>query len=213
MKKTLLLVSLLSLAVLTVGGARAQSRFSSSAGLGLVPTRANGPGEGNPVGYAGIAPGYVLETSAVNYLLVQASLGFDAPLLRWGRGEQSLGVSLNAAFGVLAAPPSEAADSNGAPLLDLPQYVTYRYGARASRDSEKAWGVGVGAGYRFSRFALPFNSPSVMLEGVYGGKSNDYFLRLSADLVPQRFYNRYSSEGLVEVLRYQELNLQLGRSF
>ena len=189
------------------------SKFNLAFGLGGVPLRATGAVQANPDNYYGTPPGYVLQTISANFLLVTASVGFDAPLWQFQGGEQALGVSLNAALGALKSSRDDVDGLNGGVLGDFPQYLTYRYGAKASKHSKKDFGVGVGLGYRFCKFALPFNAPSAMLEGVYSTTSTDWFLRLSADLRATRFYNNYSSEGLVEVLRIREIQLQIGRSF
>lgn len=48
---------------------------------------------------------------------------------------------------------------------------------------------------------------------VYAAHDTDWFLRLTADLQPARFYHYASSQGPVEVLHTREVNLQIGRSF
>lgn len=189
------------------------SKFNLAFGLGMVPLRATAPVQANPNNYSGIQPGYVLQTTNANFLLVTANLGFDAPLWQFRGGEQALGVSLNAALGVLKSSRQDVDGLNGGVLGNFPQYITYRYGAKASKHTKKDFGVGVGLGYRFCKFALPFSAPSAMLEGVYSTPDTDWSFRLSADLRPTRFYNNYSSEGLVEVLSIQEIQLQIGRSF
>ena len=189
------------------------SKFNLAAGVGLVPMRATGPVQANPYGYSGIQPGYVLQTTDANFWLVTASVGFDAPLWQFQGGEQALGVSLNAALGALKSSRTDVDGLNGGVVIDFPQYLTYRYGAKASKHSKKDFGVGVGVGYRFCKFALPFSAPSAMLEGVYSSTGADWFIRLSTDLRTRRFYNDYSSEGLVEVLSIREIQLQVGRSF
>ncbi|SFQ52778.1 hypothetical protein [Hymenobacter arizonensis] len=189
------------------------SKFHGDFGVGMVPMRSKGPVQANPDGYSGTTPGFELQTLDANLFLLNLNLGFDAPLLQLSQGEQSFGVSLNATAGLLGTTRQDVDGFNRSVILDLPQYVTYRYGAKASKHSKKDFGVGVGVGYRFSRFFLPFNSPSAMLEGVYSTPDNDWFIRLSSDLKPMRFYNLYSSEGLVEVLRIREFNVQLGKSF
>lgn len=210
MKKLLLALGLL------VGASAAQaqvSKFSLAFGCGAVPLHARGPVQTNPNGYSGIEVGYAVQTTDVLYLLPGLNLGFDAPLWQFAGGEQALGVSLNAGLALFATTNQDADGLNSALLIDFPEYVTYRYGARASKHAKHDLGLGLGLGYRYGRFALPFRSPSAMLEGVYAGTHHDVFLRLSADLQPTRFYNYYSSEGLVESLRIRELNLQLGYSF
>ena len=189
------------------------SKVTYAAGVGLMPVRGTAPDQANPYNYAGTTPGYVLKTVDADLLLLNVGLGFDAPLYQMSGGEQSLGVSLNVVGGLLYTAREDLDGFNGQTVLDFPEYVTYRYGAKASKHSKKDFGLGVGLGYRFSRFFLPFNAPSAMLEGVYASADHDYFLRLSADLRPRRFYSDFSSEGLVEVLRLRAFNVQVGRSF
>ncbi|HEX8326588.1 MAG TPA: hypothetical protein VF629_03525 [Hymenobacter sp.] len=189
------------------------SKFNGALGVGLVPLRATGPAQANPDGYYGTPNGYVLETTNANLFLLNGSLGFDAPLYQMSAGEQSFGVSLNAHAGLLGTTRQDVDGFNRSLILDFPEYITYRYGAKASKHSKKDFGLGVGLGYRFCRFFLPFNSPSAMLEGVYSTSDTDWFIRLSADLKPMRFYNYYSSAGLVEAIRIREFNLTVGKSF
>jgi hypothetical protein len=213
MKKYILLLALVAG---LGGGRRAQaqvSKFNIGLGLGLVPLRSTAPDQANPDGYYGTEPGYVLKTLNADLLLISANLGFDAPLWQFKGGEQALGVSLNAALGAFKSAREELDGFNGSVLGDFPEYLTYRYGAKASKHAKSSFGVGAGLGYRFCTFTLPFSSPSAMLEGAYSSSDRDWFLRLSADLRPTRFYDNFSSEGLVEVLRIQQFNLLLGRTF
>ena len=209
---------LLSLALVAgcalVRPAQAQvSKFHGDLGVGLVPLRSKAPVQANPSGYQGTPAGYVLETVDANFFLLNANLGFDAPLYQLPGGEQSLGVSLNAGAGLLGTTRQDVDGFNAQFVLDFPEYVTYRYGAKSGKHSKKDFGLGVGLGYRFCKFFLPFNAPSAMLEGVYATADTDWFLRLSADLRPRRFYNDYSSEGLVEAIRIREFNVTVGKSF
>lgn len=213
MKKVLFSLALVAGCAL-VRPAQAQvSKFHGDLGVGLVPLRATGPVQANPDGYSGIPNGYVLQTVNANLFLLNGNIGFDAPLLQLPGGEQALGVSLNVGGGLLGTTRQDVDGFNTQLILDLPEYVTYRYGAKSSKHSKKDFGVGVGVGYRFCKFFLPFNSPSAMLEGVYSSTDTDWFLRLSADLRPMRFYNDYSSEGLVEAIRIREFNVTVGKSF
>lgn len=211
MKKLVLSLALL----VSAGAAQAQllSKFSLALGLGAIPMHAKGPVQANPNGYAGIEVGYVQQEVSSTFLLPGFNVGFDTPLWQFAKGEQALGVSLNAGMSAFMSNRGDVDGLNGALLLDFPEYLTYRYGARASKHAKHNLGLGVGLGYRYGRFAIPFRSPSAMLEGVYATARTDWFLRLSADLQPTRYYNYYSSEGLVETLRIQELNLQLGYCF
>lgn len=210
MKKVVLALGLLA----SAPAAQAQvSKFSFLLGCGAVPLHARGPVQTNPNGYAGLEVGYAVQDTGVLYLLPGFNLGFDAPLWQFAGGEQSLGVSLNAGLALFATTRQDADGLNGARLIDFPEYLTYRYGARASKHAKHDVGFGLGLGYRYGYFALPFRSPSALLEGVFSTAHHDLLLRLSADLQPTRFYNYYSSEGLVEVLRIRELNLQLGYAF
>ncbi|GGF22041.1 hypothetical protein [Hymenobacter cavernae] len=154
---------------------------------------------------------YRLKTVNAKAIHLALSLGFDTPILKFSP-EHSVGISLNASAGILGAP--EKIDGfNTRLLLDFPEYVTWRYGAKATKKSKKSFGVGAGLGYRASYFFIPFRSPSAMLEGVYSSDKADWFLRLSGDLRPTRFYNVYSSEGSVEVLSLQELHVTMGKTF
>lgn len=189
------------------------SKFHGDLGVGLLPLRSTGPVQANPSGYQGTPASYVLETVNADLFLLNGNLGFDAPLYQLKGGEQSLGVSLNAGAGLLGTTRQDVDGFNAQFVLDFPEYVTYRYGAKSSKHSKKDFGVGVGLGYRFCKFFLPFNAPSAMLEGVYSTSDHDWFLRLSADLRPRRFYNDYSSQGLVEVIRIREFNATIGKSF
>jgi hypothetical protein len=204
---------------LVAGGALARpaqaqvSKFSGALGVGLVPVRATGPVQTNPNNYSNLPVGYGLKTIAASVFLLNGSLGFDAPLYQLSGGEQSFGVSLNAQAGILGTTNEDVDGFNKQVVLDFPEYVTYRYGAKASKHSQKDFGLGVGVGYRFSKFFLPFNAPSAMLEGVYSNADNDWFIRFSTDLRARHFYNDYSSEGLVEVLSIREFNVLIGRSF
>jgi hypothetical protein len=192
-------------------GAQAQaSKFHFHAGFGAAVLRSTGPTLTQTYGSTNYGT-YELQTVNANVLLASAGLGFDTPLLPFGQGEHALGISLNAQFGIMA---SQAAESfNSQTIFDFPEYVTYRYGAKATKHAKHPFGVGVGGGYRFSRFFLPFRAPSALLEGVYTAHDSDWFLRLTADLQPTRFYNYASSQGPVEVLSIREVNIQIGRSF
>ena len=210
MKKLLLALALLA----SNGAARAQvSKFSFAMGVGVVPMHSAAPDQANPYNYSGIQPGYVLKTYDASLLLLNLNLCFDAPLWQFATGSQSLGVSLNAGAGLLATTRQDLDGFNKQPIFDFPEYVTYRYGAKASKHAKQSFGVGAGVGYRICKFFLPFNSPNAMLEGVYSTSDTDWYLRLSGDLRAQRFYSEYSSEGLVEALRIQEFNILLGWSF
>jgi len=192
-------------------GARAQvSKFHFHTGIGAVFIKSAGPFLTQTYGSTNYGT-YELRTTDAHALPFNAGLGFDAPLLQFGQGEHALGVSLNAQAGLLVSPAAEG--FSGRVLYDFPEYLTYRYGAKASKHAKHPFGVGVGGGYRFSHFFLPFRAPSALLEGVYSSDDTDWFLRLTADLQPTRFYNYASSQGAVEVLRIREVNIQIGRSF
>ncbi|MDQ2794244.1 MAG: hypothetical protein M3Y12_09595 [Bacteroidota bacterium] len=189
------------------------SKFHGSLGGSAVSLRAHYIEQANPYGYSGTAPGYVIKDIAAMPLVLTGNLGFDAPLLQFGGGEQSLGVSLNAAAGLMGSKQEGTDGFNEQLILDFPQYATYRFGARASKHSQKDFGVGVGVGYRFCRFFLPFSAPSAMLEGVYATADTDWFLRVSGDLRATRYYTYLSSEGPVEALRLRAFTVLVGKSF
>lgn len=195
------------------GTARAQtSNFSMYLGAGTVPVRAS---------YAELleqptatqARGeYALTTVRSRAVLATLGLAYDAPLWKIS-ADQAVGLSLNVAGGMLGA-PQEIYGFNGSAVLDFQEYVTWRYGCKATRESDRAWGVGVGAGYRYALYSLPFRSPSVLLEGARTFGRSNLYLRLTADLLPSRLYADYSSEGPVEALSIrQQLTAVMGLSF
>lgn len=207
--------TLLLLAALPYAGRAQVSRAHFSGGFGALLLRSTAVEAGYPdpnsIPGNDVTAVYRLRTVDANLLLAQAGGGLEVVALKFSP-DQALGLSLNARFGLVGA-PEDAAGFNAKPLLDFPQYLTWRYGARATRKSQKTLGVAVGAGYRWARFFLPFNSPSVMLEGVYANKHYDWFLRLSADTRKMQFYNEYSSEGLVAVMSLQQVSIAVGHSF
>lgn len=205
-------IGILLLVAGPVASARAQvSKLSGCYGMGAVLVRSSAP-EADPSYTSGPTNAtYSLKTVNSQAIHLSASLSFDAPLLKFGP-EQSIGVSLNASAGLLGA-PEEIDGFNTRLLLDFPAYVTWRYGGKATKKSKKTFGVGAGVGYRISRFFIPFRAPNAMLEGVYSSSSADWFVRLTGDLRPMRFYNFYSSEGPVEVLSLREVHVVIGRSF
>ncbi|MBC6698570.1 hypothetical protein [Hymenobacter sp. BT190] len=196
-----------------VGAACAQtSNFSMYVGAGTVPVRASYVELLEQPTATQARGEYALTTVRSRAVLASLGLAFDAPLWKIS-ADQAVGLSLNVAGGLLGA-PREIYGFNGSALLDFPEYVTWRYGCKATHESDSAWGVGVGAGYRYALYSLPFRSPSLMLEGAHTfGRSNMY-LRLSADVLPSRLYADYSSEGPVEAIAIrQQLTAVMGLSF
>ena len=136
-----------------------------------------------------------------------ASVGTDVKLVSLN-AEQSIGLSLNAALSV------SNRDYSGIgfeiPLLVwLPEYVTWRWGARSSRKSQQDFGVGIGAGYRFG-FVLQqgFHAPCAMVEGIYVLGNHDVLLRLSTDLGARRFDRPYGNEAIAaHELHFASLSL------
>lgn len=189
------------------------SKFSGCYGTGVVLVKGSAPEVEEPtfISSGPMNELYVLKKVNSAAIHLSVSLGFDAPLYKFNP-EHSVGVSLNASAGILGA-PEQIDGFNKSLLLDFPEYLTWRYGAKATKKSQKSFGVGAGIGYRASYFFLPFHSPNAMLEGVYSSSKADWFLRLTGDLQPTRFYNLYSSEGPVEVLSLQELHVVAGCSF
>ncbi|TGE28305.1 hypothetical protein [Hymenobacter metallicola] len=212
MSKVLWSALLLSAGVLPSAHAQV-SKFSGYYGTGVVLVRSTGPevAETYVVTSGAQNETYDLKTVNSTALHISGGISFDTPLYKFSP-DQSVGISLNASAGILGA-PEDIDGFNTRLLLDFPEYLTWRYGAKASRKTKKTFGIGAGLGYRFSYFFVPFHSPSAMLEGVYAGTRADWFLRLSGDLRPTRFYNMYSSEGPVEVLSLRELHVVVGRSF
>ena len=108
-------------------------------------------------------------------------IGADIPLVKLSP-EQTIGLSLNA--GGLTPSSQNTGWGLDAPILiTLPEYVTWRMGARSSRKSQKDFGLGIGLGYRFGFAMMPaFHAPSAMIEGAYITPRRDFFLRFTSDL-------------------------------
>ncbi|PJJ60757.1 hypothetical protein [Hymenobacter chitinivorans] len=213
MRKTFTRLAITVAATLTISVAHAQvSHFSMNFGLGTLPVKAHYVELLEQPTVTQDQGEYVLRDVRARALLISLGLAFDAPLWKISE-DQSLGLSLNISGGLVGA-PQEIEGFNRSTMLDFPEYATWRYGCKATRDSDKSWGIGLGAGYRYARYAIPFSSPSVMVEGVHSYGKSDIYLRLSSDLVPNRLYSDYSSEGLVESLSIQQqLHVILGMSF
>ena len=182
------------------------SRFTGSLVYALVPISssvlvpANGPGGSGPL---------ERQTRDDRSFLYTASLGYDAPLVALG-AEQSLGVSLNAGLGLLV-PPAALTEVLANPLvLDLPQYAVYRYGAKSGKHSQKDFGLGLGLGYRFCRYTVPFSAPSALLEGVFSTARTDWFVRLSADL---RASESAVGTAGTETVMLRQFAVAFGKSF
>jgi hypothetical protein len=210
------LLSLLLLSGLPLAAAQAQfSHFHGTLGLGTVMLRSTAPEAGYPdpniITYGDNTSVYRLKTVDKNLVHMLGNVGVELPIIKLSN-EQAFGVSLNARAGLLGA-PEEADGFNARLLLDFPQYVTWRYGAWTTKRSEKTFGVALGAGYRWAKFFIPFNAPSVMIEGVYDTSGGIWSLRLSGDVKKMQFYNYYSSEGYVPVMSLRQLNLTLGKAF
>ncbi|UOQ52058.1 hypothetical protein [Hymenobacter cellulosivorans] len=213
MLKTLTQLAIAVAATLTASAAQAQvSHFSMNFGVGTLPVKAHYVELLEQPTATQDRGEYVLKDVRARALLVSLGFAFDAPIWKISE-DQALGLSLNINGGLIGA-PQDIEGFNKSALLDFPEYVTWRYGCKATRDSDKSWGIGLGAGYRYARYAVPFSSPSVMVEGVHTYGKSDIYLRLSSDLVPSRLYSDYSSEGLVESLSIQQqLHVILGMSF
>ena len=181
------------------------SRFTGTAAYALVPTSSSLPVPAN--GSGGSGPAVPQSLSGSGFLCL-AGFGFDAPLVALG-AEQSLGVSLNAALGLMLVPATLRTTLENPLLLDLPQYAVYRYGAKSGKHSQHDYGLGLGLGYRFCLYTTPFESPSLMVEGVRATAYTDWFVRLSADL--------RASESAVgtaggETVKLRQFALTFGRS-
>ncbi|GAB2940466.1 hypothetical protein GCM10027048_01000 [Hymenobacter coalescens] len=154
-----------------------------------------------------------------NIPLFSLGLSFDAPLRSFGP-ERALGLVVNPQGGIF----TDQSVQNGQEgfTADVPLYLTWRYGAKATKKSAKTCGVGLGGGLR-SGFVFwgaadhPmqqfYASPSLMLEGVYSTARRDYYLRLSGDVVKHRFSDfRYVDSDVAQPASLQTVQLQAGLS-
>lgn len=182
------------------------SRFTGTVAYALVPTSSRAPLV--PAGGPGGSGPAVFETLSGSGFLCLAGFGYDAPLVALG-AEQSLGVSLNAALGLMLVPTTLRNTLENPLLLDLPQYAVYRLGAKSGKKSQQDYGLGLGLGYRFCLYTTPFESPSVMVEGVRATAYTDWFVRLSADL---RTSESAVGTAGAETVKLRQFALTFGRS-
>ena len=98
---------------------------------------------------------------------------------------------------------------NGALIIDFPEYLTFRYGLRATKDSREDVGYVLGLGYNYAFTALPYQSPAFM-GGIEVGKIS---LRLSCNLLKYTYYYYYTSEGDKPAATIRAFGLELGYSF
>ena len=117
----------------------------------------------------------------------------------------SIGLNLNAAAGYLINPNFEGI--NGALTIDSRNYLTFRYGQRATSDNVQDVGFGFGIGYNYQLLPFPLGAPNIYIDFTFGyGK----IIKISYDLSKKYMYNYYSSEGLVPVFEFREIGFHFG---
>ena len=128
-------------------------------------------------------------------------VSLELPLVNLSQ-HSSLGITLEATGGFLVSSGLDGV--NLALVYDIPGYITFRYGAKANRKTDKTRGVGFGVGYHVSRGALPYEAPSVMFQVNF---ASGFLVRISYDVLPYKYYDHYSSQGLVPSLKIRRLGI------
>lgn len=135
----------------------------------------------------------------------QLNFGYDFPLLKFRENKFALGTSFKIALGYFMA--DQLFENQFS--LDLPQYITFRYGRRSNSLNEMAWGTGIGLGYHFRLAPLPVAIPGAFIDYTF---YRNFYLNISIDLIPSEYYSNFSSEGLVHTFNTRQLSFMLGYS-
>lgn len=146
-----------------------------------------------------------IEKKDINHTFynVQMNVGYDFSLFKFNENKMAFGTAFRIAGGYFMA--NELFENQIS--IDLPQYITFRYGRRSSPLNEKNWGLGLGIGYHFRLVPLPVAIPGVFAD--YTFKKN-LFVSISADVIPANYYSYFSSEGLVPAFHTRQLSIILG---
>jgi hypothetical protein len=137
---------------------------------------------------------------------VQLHFGYDFPIFKFNEDNMSLGTSFRVASGYFMADQLFEDQFS----LDLPQYITYRYGRRSSTSNEKKWGIGMGIGYHFRLVPLPVAIPGAFIDCTF---YKNLFLSVNFDVLKSDYYSNFSSEGIVPTFSSRQLGFLLGYSF
>ena len=115
-------------------------------------------------------------------LSIGLQCGADQPVVRFS-DHQALGVSVSAGIDVAASFRFDEKSLPSRLLFSVPGFVTWRYGAGATRQASQRHGVGAGIGYRFGYVLMPrYYCPVAMLEYDYDQIDSQFFLRFITDL-------------------------------
>lgn len=167
----------------------------------LVPMKVNGTENYGTTTHPDYGP-FQLNLMVVNF---QANAGFDYTAVQLMDDKLALGVNLNVAMGYFLNPRYEGL--NGAFTIDVPAYITLRHGLRSANDNSDDFGLGFGLGYNYEIMPFPLGSPNLFVDFTF---NEVHFIKISYDLVTNKFYNYLSSEGYVPVIEYRQIGLQYG---
>jgi hypothetical protein len=150
-------------------------------------------------------PNYDVEEISLAVINLQANVGFDYQPIQFKEGKMSVGLNSNLALGYLINPSYEGL--NGALTIDLPQYVAFRYGKRATKDNMEPFGIGIGFGYNYQFIPFPDGAVAMFLDFSF---RETWFVKLSCDLKKRYMYDYYSSEGYIPNFEYRQIGIQIG---
>ena len=119
---------------------------------------------------------------------MNGTLGYNPVFYQFDR-DLSIGASANVGLGYILTPKFDGL--NGSVVLDLPEYLTIRYGKNATNKSREDVGYAFGLGWDYTLNALPFQGPSIMAEVSIEG----YAFRLNTNLLKYTYYYYFTSEG------------------
>ncbi len=137
---------------------------------------------------AGYTPNFEKANANTSGVNLNGVFGYHPSIYKFN-DDLSLGVSLNIGIGYLFAPKLEGL--NGSLIIDFPEYVTFRYGKHASKDSDKKIGLAIGVGYDYTQTRLPYQGVSMMGEVSFEKIS----VRLNSNLQKYTYYSYFTSEG------------------
>ena len=195
---------IVSILLIFNAGTTSGQQWNAGININLVPLQVSGT---ENYGTAAL-PDYQMFELNLLVLNFQANGGFDYSPIKLMDDKLGLGVNLNLAMGYFINPKYEGL--NGAFTIDVPAYITLRYGQRSTKDNSDDFGMGLGLGFNYEIIPFPLGSPNLFLDFTFG---EGQFVKFSYDLVKNKFYNYLSSEGYVPVIQYRQIGFQYGFVF
>ena len=181
MMKKIFLFSMVVIAINSNG-----QKFTSGVQLNLVSIQAQGTVD-KTTG-SGYRPYYEPTSVKAKGINFNGVFGYNPKFYKFNT-DLSVGASANIGIGYFFSPKLEGLD--GTYVLDLPEYVTVRYGKNATDDANKNIGFAFGAGYDYTLNRIPYRGISIMAEICFKKVS----LRFNTNLIKYTYYDFYTSEG------------------